>query len=519
MGFMSTDRHQSDLFGYSLNDFVPKDAKCRFVVDIVSDLNLTELYSRYSSQGNDAFDPSMMLSTWFYAYSNAVTTTRKLEQRCQRDLHYMFVSGNLKPDHTSLSRFRKNHLDLIPDYFLQIIRIAIEKGISDFKLISIDGSKIQAASSIKHSKTSDELSQYLDKVRKDIQDYMHHCDLFDENSADESNVEQIRSKINDLKKLEKTLLDRQEELEKRKSSLKAEHRKKHKINIAEPEARNMNKVNGRQKLPAYNVQLSVDAKTQLIAANQTVTLSNDYDQLSVQHKNVETNLGPDSQRCYVYDAGYHNLEHLEYINLNHINAYVASPRKDSAEYPGNFNRIDFVYDAEHDYYKCPAGNKLTYENDYNKQDKWSGRVYKTQACPSCRLKEQCLAQNKKSKYRRIRREHREIYAEHMQKKGRTDHAKYLQHIRSTTVEPAFGNLKANLGFRRFSLKGHIQVSGEFNLMCIAHNLNKLFKLTGKTKHDKKISVDYLKTSCQRTMIQFFEKLYLIFNPFSRIRII
>ena len=132
MGFLSTDRSQLDLFGYSLNDFVPKDAKCRFVVDIVSKLDLTELYHRYSSQGNDAFDPAMMLSTWFYAYSNAVTTTRKLENCCQRDLHYMYVSGSLKPDHTSLSRFRKNHIDLIPDYFLQIIQMAVENGISDF---------------------------------------------------------------------------------------------------------------------------------------------------------------------------------------------------------------------------------------------------------------------------------------------------------------------------------------------------------------------------------------------------
>ena len=519
MGFKSPDRNQTDLFGYSLNDFVPKDAKCRFVVDIVSKLDLTELYQRYSSQGNDAFDPAMMLSAWFYAYSNAVTTTRKLEERCQRDLHYMFVSGSLKPDHTSLSRFRKNHLDLIPDYFLQIIRIAVEQGISDFKLISIDGSKIQAASSIKHSKTSDELSQYLDNVRKDIQDYMRHCDLLEENSADESSLDEIRSKIDDLKKLEKTLLERQEELETRKRSLKAEHRRNHKINTAEPDARNMNKVNGRQKLPAYNVQLSVDARTQLITANQTVTDSNDYDQLTAQHKNVESNLGADSRRCYVYDAGYHNLEHLEYINLNQVNAYVASPRKESDQQAAEFDRRNFIYDSENDHYTCPAGNNLTYEKDYTKENKWSGRIYKTNACPDCVLKSQCLAQNTKSKYRRIQREHREIYAEQMHRKGRTEHGRFLQYIRSTTVEPVFGNLKANLGFRRFSLKGHGRASGEFNLMCIAHNLNKLFRLMGSLKQDEKISIDYLKTLCQRTVLHLFEKMYLIINPFLRVRII
>ena len=385
-------------------------------------------------------------------------------------------------------------------------------------LISIDGSKIQAASSVKHSKTSDELSQYLDRVRKDIQDYMRHCDLLEENETDENSLEEIRSKIKRLKKLEKTLVLRQEELETRKCSLKPAHRKNHKINIAEPEARNMNKVNGNQKLAAYNVQLSVDAQTQLIAANQTVTDSNDFDQLSRQHKNVESNLGPDRRRCYVYDAGYHNLEHLEYINLNHVNAYVASPRKDSDQQPPeqktSFERTDFVYDAENDYYKCPAGNNLTYEKDYHKENKWSGRVYKTEACLVCPFSSQCLAKNNKNKHRRVRREHREIYAEKMQGKCRTDHGKFLQHVRSTTVEPAFGNLKANLGFRRFRLKGHELVSAEFNLMCIAHNLNKLFKLMGTPKQILQISIDYLKTLCQRTITQLFEKLCENFHPFQ-----
>ena len=134
MGFITTDRNQMNLLGFSLDDLVPKDAKCRFVVDIVSQLDLEELYNRYSNQGNDAFEPSVMLSTWFYAYSETVTATRKLEEKCQRDLHYMYVSGNLRPDHTSLSRFRKNHLDLLADYFMQIIKIAIDGSIENHDL-------------------------------------------------------------------------------------------------------------------------------------------------------------------------------------------------------------------------------------------------------------------------------------------------------------------------------------------------------------------------------------------------
>lgn len=521
MGFISHDPNQLDLIGFRLNDLVPKDAKCRFIVDIVSQLDLKELYDRYSSQGNDAFDPSPMLCTWFYAYSETVTTTRKLEDKCQRDLHFMYVSRNLKPDHSTLSRFRKNHADLLADYFVQIIKLAMDQGISDFKRIAIDGSKIQAVSSAKHSKTSDELSQYLSRVRQDIEDYMHQCDLLDDNSDDPDDIDQIRKKISDLKQLEKTLIDRQKTLEERKRALKHEHRKNHKINIAEPEARNMNKVNGNQKLPAYNVQLSVDTDTQLIVANETIQESNDFNQLSRQHQQVESIIDTDQGRCYIYDAGYHNLEQLEYVYANQLNVFVASPRKQnkqehSTAQDKHFDRDNFIYDHENDYYTCPAGHPMLYEKNYQKDGKWSGRVYKTAACPECPYKTQCLIKN--SKYRRIRREHREIFAEWMYDKGQSDLAKQFQKIRSTSVEPVFGNLKENLGFRRFRLKGNKLASAEFNLMCIAHNLNKLFVLMNPLKQSVIKSIDKLKTLCQRTIVQFLVKIDTYILPLRIFRI-
>jgi transposase len=522
MGFISANRKQMDLLGFSLEDLVPKDAKCRFVVDFMSQLDLAQLYQRYSSQGNDAYDPSILLSTWFYAYSERVTTTRKLEDKCQRDLHFMYVSGNLKPDHSTLSRFRRNHADLLAEYFVQIIKIALDQGISDFKRIAIDGSKIQAVSSAKNSKTSDELSQYLSRVRQDIKEYMNQCELLDDDSDDPDDIDQIRKKITDLKALEETLVERQKTLEERKRSLKHEHRNNHKINIAEPEARNMNKVNGDQKRPAYNVQLSVDTQTQLIVSNDTIQDPNDYDQLSRQHQHVLSNLGDDPERCFVYDAGYHNLEHLAYVYANQLNVFVASPRKDTNPDPVSgqdrrFDRTDFVYDQEHDRYICPAGHLMLYEKNYRKDGKWSGRVYKCQDCPSCSYQSQCLIKN--TRYRRIRREHRESYAEWMYDTGQSDQAKHLQKLRRTSVEPVFGNLKENLGFRRFRLKGQKLASGEFNLMCIAHNLNKLFVLMKPAGYDVQLAIDNLKTLCQRTIQNIVSKIIPYPIPLRIFRII
>jgi hypothetical protein len=51
--------------------------------------------------------------------------------------------------------------------------------------------------------------------------------------------------------------------------------------------------------------------------------------------------------------------------------------------------------------------------------------------------------------------------------------------RSQVIEPVFGNIKANLGYRRFSLRGMSAVNTEWRLICTAHNLLKL-RLAGTT---------------------------------------
>ena len=91
MGFIFYDRNQINMLGYCLDDFVSTEAKCRFVVALVSHLDLSALYSQYSPKGADAFDPSLMLATWFFSYSEGETSTRKLEDKCKRATGVEFI--------------------------------------------------------------------------------------------------------------------------------------------------------------------------------------------------------------------------------------------------------------------------------------------------------------------------------------------------------------------------------------------------------------------------------------------
>jgi transposase len=451
---------------------------------VVEELDLSDLYADYSSQGGDAFDPSAMLATWFLAYSEGQTSTRKLEQQCCRDMHYIYTSSNLKPDHTSLSRFRQRHMERLAGYFVQIIRMAMEQGVSDFRLVGIDGSKLQAGCSPRQNRTAKGLGEDLEKVRGRIAEYLQRCELMDEEEQPATDLQHLREKITRLQQMERTLEERQREEEHRRAELQPKDRKKHRINVVEPDARPMTLVNGRRGVPGYNAQVSVDTQSQLIVASDVTDERTDQKQFSEQHQQVERNLGADGDRQYVADAGYHSLEQLAYVDDSDVDAVIADPRPEQRDtppkgtadgHPAMFDRGMFQYNAVADSYRCPAGEVLPYWHTESHRGR-KRRVYQAQACVGCSLRSQCLRSANPKRLRTVVRDTQEHLAEAMLQKTRTPESRHRMDLRKASNEPVFGNMKSNLGFRRFRLRGMSKVKAEFILMCIGHNLGKLHRL-------------------------------------------
>ncbi len=487
MGFIRPEREQQILFGYSLDEFVPADALCRFVVDLVSRLDLRAVYADYSDQGGDAFDPAMMLSTWFLAYAEGETSTRELEQRCRRDMHFIYVSGNLKPDHTSLSRFRQRHLARLPDLFVAIVRLARQKGLSQFRTICIDGTRLKANASPGRSLTSEELQRGLEKIRAQIAEYLKQCELADGAAAEEG---ELRRELARLQARQAQYEQRLNEIEQRRQTLHSQNRERHRINLTDPDALKMKKVNAGRGVPAYNGQASVDAETGLIVAAEAVTDANDGAQFSRQHAQVEETLGEDESRTYVADAGYHSLDQLKYADDNRVDAVIDDRRPDhrspKADQPaGDATRTDgqrvtraaFAFDADADEYICPLGRRLGFRNLWTDRAGNTFRVY-GRSCMDCDSRAGCIGRTGTETYKRVFRNVLEPLAEAMAAKAAAEAGRALLNVRFATSEPVFGNLKENLGFRGVRLRGIAKVRGEWLLMCIGHNLNRLFRLVG-----------------------------------------
>lgn len=483
MGFISSNRNQNDLLGYRINDFAKFDKKSRFVIDLVSRLDLKALFASYSDQGGDAYAPDMMLALCFYAYSNGVTSTRDLEELCKYDTRYMYISSNQKPDHTTLSRFRKAHLDLLSDYFVQIIIIAREEGISAFNHIAIDGTKIKAWHNGRQSYNEVQLDQLIANIRSDITRYMNQCNYAEQNENNQLDLETLQTEKARLEALEKKLLDRKQALKKRQKELHVEYRAKHKVSLLEPDARFMLKTDGL----GYNAQAAVDTESKMIVAADVTNQANDQGQFIPLQKQAENNLSPDKKRAYTADAGYHNSKDLEQLEQNNVDVLIADPDPQSRSTRSEptsadviitekrkIERTDFVYHQEGNYYECPGGDRLV-----KVKNKGKSTIYRARKCHSCPLAIYCLGSKKN--YKQIHRSKREASVERMSVKLQSLMAKRRMYERRASSEPVFGNLKENLGFRRFSLCGIKPVKGEFTLMSIAHNINILYKRIEKRR--------------------------------------
>jgi len=209
-------RNQDFLLPPSLRDLIPEDDLVYRVVEVTELLNLQPLYNRYDSLGQNSYHPAMLISVLFYAYSQGVFSSRKIAQRLKRDVHFMHLSGMQMPDHSTISDFRKNNIDLLKGYFIDIVHICQSAGMAALKSISIDGTKIQASASNKKTRSKDALAAQAEAIQAEIDRLLQLADKTDESeeavqSVDEQDV--LVRQIGGLDKLRCNLKEAKEKLD------------------------------------------------------------------------------------------------------------------------------------------------------------------------------------------------------------------------------------------------------------------------------------------------------------------
>jgi transposase len=458
-------RKQRILFPEVLDDYISEDNVVRFIDAFVDGLEMEELgfdRSAPKETGRPPYDPRDLLKLYIYGYVNRIRTGRILERECQRNMEVMWLMGKLRPDFKTIADFRKDNRKAFKGVFRQFLLLAKGLGLVAGELVAVDGSKFKAVNSGQRHFSQKKLEKRLKETDKKVERYLDEMDRADKQEKPEAMTAQaLQEKIDRLKQRK----GRYEELLK---ELKANGHKQ--VSLTDPDSRAMALTP--QGEVSYNVQTAVDSKYHLIVEQNVTNDGLDNHQLLLMAQSTKQMLDQTDLHV-VADMGYYNQEELKQCEERGITPYVSKPIVSKNTARGLFGKEKFVYEADGDCYRCPAGERLTFRFQSRERKHKKFRYYWTTACLDCPIKPQCTT-NKK--FRRLKRwEHEAVVERIEQRVGANPH---IMKLRQQIVEHPFGTIKFWNDQRHFLMKGLEKVKGEFSLSTLAYDIKRAINVLG-----------------------------------------
>src|SRR6202163_1487757 len=460
------DRSQSTLFPEHLDDYIAEDNPVRVIDVFVDELDLKGLGfegMQPEVTGRPAYHPASLLKIYIYGYLNRIQSSRRLERETQRNVELIWLTGRLMPDFKTIADFRKDNGKAIRSVCREFIVLCRDLKLFSEAIVAIDGSKFKAVNNRDKSCTDRKLKARMQQLDESIARYMTELDRADREPAlvTEARVEHIKQKVETVKKQMREL---------KRIGKQMAQAPDGQVSLTDPDARSMATSGRGTGMVGYNVQTAVDTKHHLIVAHEVTNVGHDRTQLFAMATQARSATAR-KDLTGVADRGYFKGAELLDCDKAGMIPLVPKPLTSNSKADGRFDKRDFVYLAEDDEYRCPAGQRAikrftTIENGMTLHKYWSS------ACPRCPLKAQCTT----SDYRRIARWEHEAVLDTMQ--DRLDRQPDAMKLRRQTVEHPFGTLKAWMGSTHFLTKRLPRVSTEMSLHVLAYNLKRVMQIMG-----------------------------------------
>lgn len=504
---------------------IPEDDSVRLLSQICEELDYEELNKEYSQGGRKAaIEPKIMFKIIVYGYMNYLYSSRRIEQACCRDINFMWLlEGAKAPDHSTISRFRKERLgSKLEGLFVQFTQKLHELGEVKYENIFIDGTKIEANANrytfvwrkavekneakmlLKVQGIAEELEKLYFTMftvsAKTINEDMKKMEKFLTEKKEEENIEFVygagrrKSNIQKLTEALKSYQERQLGYDANKENLAGRNSySKTDKDATFMRMKDDHMRNGQLK-PAYNVQIAAESEYVVgvgVFSNPTDVLTLKPMLANMLKQNTDMII-----KNLIGDAGYESEENYVYLESLKIKYYI-KPQTYEQQKKRNFKtkigkRENMVYDAEKDEYTCHNNKKLK-PIKVIKRESASGykaevTVYECENCEGCPHKTKCTkAQGNR------RMEVSKTFIAKRQKSQENIESELgvkLRINRSIQVEGAFGVLKEDRQFDRFLTRGSQNVETELLLLCFGYNVNKLHnkiqsERTGKDLHELK----------------------------------
>ena len=467
MTFKHHHRDQIFLLPPSFRDFLGDGHEAVILDEFIQELDITALEKSYSNEhgGSSAYHPALLLSVLIYGYMNGIFSSRKIAKCLKRDLAFMYLAGNLTPDFRTIARFRKEkgaHLETI---FASVIQKARDIGLVSFGTCSLDGTKVRANASKNKNYRKEELEK---NIRALIQE------------AERIDAEEDKLYGKDNEDAEDPALKTKAGRERRKKELKTKRQKEEaklaklggqtQANITDPDAKLMKMKQGNGYANAYNV--GIITENGVILSNEISTSSSDQATLIPAVERFKDIHGETPKRLLA-DKGYSSEDNYAFCENSGIDAYI----------PNYAEPIDlslYTYDKKKDMYTDPRGRVYVFKQHVEKRDGQvsRGRPKKTENTQSRHgLYKRTIYEyrNKRTgvkKYLAVSQRWQE-YVKKQKEKLSSLSGRRIYQKRMYDVEGVFANIKKNLGFTVFNLRGLAGVTAEWTLISLAHNLKKV----------------------------------------------
>ena len=415
----------------SLRDWLPENHLAYFVSDVADNLDLSGMDAVYGNEkrGQPPYDPLMMTKVLLYGYCVGVFSSRRIERRLVEDIAFRVLAAGNQPNFRTISDFRKIHLGTLEGLFEQVLKIALEAGAMKVGRVAVDGTKVKANASKHKAMSYDRMQEKEKQLRAEVKQLLAQAEAADaaedqqygkDRRGDElpAELQRRETRIKKIQEAKRAVEQRARDkaVAEGADPQQATPKDKDQNNFTDPQSRIMKGADG--IVQAYNAQAAVEPKLQLIVGQTVTQAANDKEQLMPMLATMEEQSGqrPDD---VLADSGYCSEKNLEALDSEEnperrIDGYIATERQ------------------KHDEYKAP--------------------------CPKGPLPKGATR------------------VDRMRRKLKTKAGKAVYAARKAIVEPVFGQIKQARGFRQFLLRGIDKVRGEWSMVCLTHNILKMYRL-------------------------------------------
>lgn len=496
-----------------IDSLLPNNHIIYSINEVVEDLDDAHYRLIENDFGRPAYHPKVLLKALLFAYSEGVFSGRKIEKMMQENLAMHWLTGQTLVSYRTINRFRVSDVTktIIQDLYCTFtIRLKQEKLIEG-QSIFIDGTKFEANANKYTFVWKKAVDRFYPRLKaKEIEYYKEEIEpLIDQAVERDHHQEFSKEDITalhhlleeELEKVENEITSSQEkeklsQLKKKRRALK-KHRNRLKNDFIPREQKyedyygtfegrtsfsktdkdatfmrmkDDHMMNGQLK-PGYNIQIATE--NQFVLHTQVYPNPTDTNTLIPFLDSLPELIKPSNH--IVADAGYGSQENLDYLEQScwtGLVKYGMYEKEQKKKYLKSDKNLDnWIYDEEQNTYSHPDGT--LYVHGYIRRQKTStgyikfSHVYHS-SDPTYRNGKKSLWINYEYEEQKLK----------IKEQLSTEEGATLYRQRKIDVEPTFGQVKANLGFTRFSVRGQSKVENETNLIFMANNLRKYNKRRG-----------------------------------------